>query len=104
MGCASTWARTRDLSVNSRALCQLSHGGELCFWPAPGGQNAAATAPGALSAEKRQKVLPGFEPGSLDSKSRVITITLQKLLDTQKVVIVGLEPTTLGLLDPCSTI
>ncbi len=24
---ASTWARTRDLSVNSRALCQLSHGG-----------------------------------------------------------------------------
>jgi len=25
-------------------------------------------------------------------------------LDTQKVVIVGLEPTTLGLLDPCSTI
>ena len=52
----------------------------------------------------KQKVLPGFEPGSLDSKSRVITITLQKRLDTQKVVIVGLEPTTLGLLDPCSTI
>jgi len=25
-------------------------------------------------------------------------------LGTQKVVIVGLEPTTLGLLDPCSTI
>jgi hypothetical protein len=52
----------------------------------------------------QKELLPGFEPGSLDSKSRVITITLQKLLDTQKVVIVGLEPTTLGLLDPCSTI
>ena len=25
----------------------------------------------------KKKVLPGFEPGSLDSKSRVITITLQ---------------------------
>ena len=24
----------------------------------------------------KKKVLPGFEPGSLDSKSRVITITL----------------------------
>ena len=54
--------------------------------------------------DRKMELLPGFEPGSLDSKSRVITITLQKLLDTQKVVIVGLEPTTLGLLDPCSTI
>ena len=56
------------------------------------------------SKKAKNEVLPGFEPGLLDSKSRVITITLQKLLDTQKVVIVGLEPTTLGLLDPCSTI
>ena len=98
---ASTWARTRDLSVNSRALCQLSHGG---------------TSEDAIRLERlrlvsglhkpptKMELLPGFEPGSLDSKSRVITITLQKLLDTQKVVIVGLEPTTLGLLDPCSTI
>ena len=57
-----------------------------------------------LAGAPSKELLPGFEPGSLDSKSRVITITLQKLLDTQKVVIVGLEPTTLGLLDPCSTI
>ena len=92
MGCASTWARTRDLSVNSRALCQLSHGG-MCM---------ELVCSKDLKQDK--KVLPGFEPGSLDSKSRVITITLQKLLCTQKVVIVGLEPTTLGLLDPCSTI
>ena len=47
--CASSWARTSDLSVNSRALCQLSHGG--------------------VSYE----VLPGLEPGPLDSKSRVLT-------------------------------
>ena len=62
---------------------------------------AAGWAPGR---QPKEELLPGFEPGSLDSKSRVITITLQKLMDTQKVVIVGLEPTTLGLLDPCSTI
>ena len=93
---ASTWARTRDLSVNSRALCQLSHGG-MCMELVCSKDLKQAT-------KLHKKVLPGFEPGSLDSKSRVITITLQKLLDTQKVVIVGLEPTTLGLLDPCSTI
>ena len=58
----------------------------------------------APRAGHQKELLPGFEPGSLDSKSRVITITQQKLLGTQKVVIVGLEPTTLGLLDPCSTI
>ena len=29
---------------------------------------------------RQKELLPGFEPGSLDSKSRVITITLQKLL------------------------
>ena len=52
---ASAWDRTRDLSVNSRALCQLSHGGEC---------------------NDLKQVLPGFEPGSLDSESRVITITL----------------------------
>ena len=27
---ASAWDRTRDLSVNSRALYQLSHGGSFC--------------------------------------------------------------------------
>ena len=63
MRCASTWARTRDLSVNSRALCQLSHGG----------------VPNVL-----KQVLPGFEPGSLDSKSRVITITLQNPTTIEK--------------------
>ena len=31
-------------------------------------------------ADRKMELLPGFEPGSLDSKSRVITITLQKLL------------------------
>jgi hypothetical protein len=67
------------------------------------GQSDPGPGVGAGPASKME-LLPGFEPGSLDSKSRVITITLQKLLDTQKVVIVGLEPTTLGLLDPCSTI
>ena len=40
----------------------------------------------------------------VDSKSIVITITLQNRALFKKVVIVGLEPTTLGLLDPCSTI
>ena len=59
---------------------------------------------GAPKGPHQKKLLPGFEPGSLDSKSRVITITLQKLLCAQKVVIEGLEPSTLGLLDPCSTI
>ena len=52
----------------------------------------------------KTEVLPGLEPGSLDSKSRVITITLQNPTAIEKVVTVGLEPTTLGLLDPCSTI
>ena len=54
---ASTWARTRDLSVNSRALCQLSHGG---------------IGLGSIS-DLQNEVLPGLEPGSLDSKSRVLT-------------------------------
>ena len=40
---ASTWARTRDLSVNSRALCQLSHGGFYMhpagFEPAPSNED-----------------------------------------------------------------
>ena len=42
---ASTWARTRDLSVNSRALCQLSHGGistkmhPAGFEPAPSNED-----------------------------------------------------------------
>ena len=40
---ASTWARTRDLSVNSRALCQLSHGGLYMhpagFEPAPSNED-----------------------------------------------------------------
>ena len=38
---ALTWARTRDLSVNSRALCQLSHeglslGSECCNFTTSG--------------------------------------------------------------------
>ena len=97
---ASTWARTRDLSVNSRALCQLSHGGIDDVEREMGLPRSS----GSSTGRSPKELLPGFEPGSLDSKSRVITITLQKLLGTQKVVIVGLEPTTLGLLDPCSTI
>ena len=36
------------------------------------------------SSNDLKQVLPGFEPGSLDSKSRVITITLQKLLGYSK--------------------
>ena len=99
---ASTWARTRDLSVNSRALCQLSHGG--ISDDAISLERSRLETAGTAGRQPKEELLPGFEPGSLDSKSRVITITLQKLLDTQKVVIVGLEPTTLGLLDPCSTI
>ena len=67
------------------------------------GRSDRGAGPGSTGRPPKE-LLPGFEPGSLDSKSRVITITLQKLLGTQKVVIVGLEPTTLGLLDPCSTI
>ena len=49
--------------------------------------------------QDKNKVLPGLEPGSKDSESLVITITLQDL----KVLQEGLEPPTLGLLDPCST-
>ncbi len=54
-----------------------------------------------------KKLLPGFEPGSLDSKSRVLTITPQERLIrlcNTKVVPMGIEPMTLGLLDQCSTI
>ena len=40
---ASAWDRTRDLSVNSRALCQLSHGGFYMhpagFEPAPSNED-----------------------------------------------------------------
>ena len=36
------------------------------------------------SSNDLKQVLPGFEPGSLDSKSRVITITLQNLNATEK--------------------
>ena len=50
------------------------------------------------------EVLPGFEPGSLDSKSRVLTNYTIRPRCVKNMVIVGLEPTTLGLLDPCSTI
>ena len=65
--CASTWARTRDLSVNSRALCQLSHG------------------------------------GFIDNANCLYPIYI-KNGRCKNMVTVGLEPTTLGLLDPCSTI
>ena len=71
MGCAFTWARTRDLSVNSRALCQLSHGGTLLRHGSERVAHAGRCASGC------QKVLPGLEPGLVDSKSTVITITLQ---------------------------
>ena len=69
--------------------------------------------------DKIKKLLPGFEPGSLDSKSRVLTITPQErcfcklsckahtsriFVLHQKVVPMGIEPMTLGLLDQCSTI
>ena len=69
---ASTWARTRDLSVNSRALCQLSHGG---VWDAVPPANAVHRRNGRRPPAGKMEVLPGFEPGSLDSKSRVLTIT-----------------------------
>ena len=68
---ASTWARTRDLSVNSRALCQLSHGGHCMFCDAAPLDRCRGPARRRIKIE----VLPGFEPGSLDSKSRVLTIT-----------------------------
>ena len=68
----------------------------------------------------KQELLPGFEPGSVDSKSTVLTITPQERLTVRqpltssgiesrrgnqpKVVPMGIEPMTLGLLDQCSTI
>ena len=69
---ASTWARTRDLSVNSRALCQLSHGG---VWDAVPPANMVHRPSRPRRPAGKMEVLPGFEPGSLDSKSRVLTIT-----------------------------
>ena len=45
------------------------------------------------------QVLPGLEPGSKDSESLVITNYTTRPPMLQE----GLEPPTLGLLDPCST-
>ena len=46
-----------------------------------------------------KEVLPGLEPGSKDSESLVITNYTTRPPVLQE----GLEPPTLGLLDPCST-
>ena len=60
----ASWIRTSDLGITdisdySPPLYQLSY--SECAYMS------------LLRKKERQKVLPGFEPGLLDSKSRVIT-------------------------------